>query len=194
MKTLFLMVIGYLLGSISTGVLLVRKLRPGLDLTKVGSGNIGATNVGRVLGAKWGIVTMVGDCVKGYLPVLLAVEWSMPPVTVAITALSAFLGHIYPLYLRLKGGKGVATALGVWLAISPSTALIAFIIWSGAVIISRSTAVGALSSAIALPIIVVSTISIGRGVYFLLALIISCMVFYTHRSNIRIIIEGKTTH
>lgn len=191
---MFLIAFGYLLGSIPTGVLLARRLNPNLDLTKVGSGNIGATNVGRALGAKWGVITMFGDCLKGYLPVLLAVKWSGYPVTIAVTALSAFLGHIYPVYLRLKGGKGVATALGVWLAISPASALIVLIIWGGAAIISRSTAVGALSSAIGLPVVVLSTLSRGRGVYFLLALIMSVMVFYTHRTNIRNIIAGKTTH
>ena len=192
MKTLLLIIIGYLLGSIPTGVLLARWLRPDLDLQQVGSGNIGATNVSRALGARWGVVTMLGDCFKGLVPVLLAVWWSGAPKVVALTAFATFLGHIYPIYLRMRGGKGVATALGVWLGIFPAVAGLVLCIWVGVALTARSSAVGSLAAAIALPIIALGVLNEATGTFFILALAISIMLFYTHRENIRVLIRGQT--
>jgi len=192
MKAIFLIAAGYLIGAIPTGVLLARRLRPGLDLRRIGSGNIGATNVSRALGAKWGVVTMLGDSLKGLIPVLLAQRCSGASGVVALTALAAFLGHIYPIYLKMKGGKGVATSLGVWLGISPAVAVLALIIWAAASLIAHSTATGALSAAIALPILALGLITKSVWTYFLLAAVISATVFYTHRDNIRRLIRGET--
>ena len=191
MKTIFLMATGYLLGSIPTGVLLARRLRPDLDLRRIGSGNIGATNVSRALGAKWGVVTMLGDSLKGLVPVLLAQRWSGASEVVALTGLAAFLGHIYPVYLDMRGGKGVATSLGVWLGISSPLAGLALFIWASASLIARSTTIGALSAAIALPILALGIVTKSAGIYFMLAAVMSAMVFYTHRENIRSLISGE---
>ena len=105
MKSLIGIIFGYLIGSIPTGVLIVGRIKPEVDLRSIGSGNIGATNVSRVLGVKWGVVTMIGDCLKGLLPVLFARWAGLSPTVVMLTGIAAFLGHIYPIYLKLKGGK-----------------------------------------------------------------------------------------
>ena len=192
MKFLFAVALGYLLGSIPTGVLLTRKLKPGLDLRSIGSGNIGATNVSRALGMKWAVLTMLGDCAKGLIPVLFARWIGVSPMGVAITGIAAFLGHVYPIYLQLRGGKGVATALGVLIGIAPATAGLALLIWAAASMIARTTTVGALSASLAIPILVIGTAPPGplRGPAIFTSLILCPMVFYTHRENIRKLIRG----
>src|SRR3972149_4049043 len=122
-----LIIFGFLFGSIPTGVILAR-WKAGIDLRQAGSGNIGATNVARVLGKGMGALTMVGDIVKGTIPVVLARQFTNDAsIVVALTALAAFLGHLYSPFLKFKGGKGVAVALGAFLAISPLVALIVFL-------------------------------------------------------------------
>jgi glycerol-3-phosphate acyltransferase PlsY len=141
--------IAYLLGSIPFGVVLARAR--GVDLRTVGSGNIGATNAARALGKKLGAVVLLCDALKGLLPVLLArhltaghphADW-----LVAGTALAAFLGHLFPVYQRFRGGKGVATALGVFLAVAPFAALGAVLVYAAAYALWRISAVGSLAAA-----------------------------------------------
>ncbi len=193
MKTLFVVVVGYLLGSIPTGVLIVRRLRPEIDLRSIGSGNIGATNVSRALGARWGAVTMLGDCAKGLVPVLFARWIGASATAAAMAGIAAFLGHIYPIYLDMKGGKGASTALGVFLGLAPLAALLLLFIWVCAALIAQTTAVGALSAALALPILVIGTAPAGpfRGPAITTAILIAPFVFYTHRENIRRILRGE---
>ena len=112
------MLIGaYLLGSIPTGLLLGKAW--GIDVRNEGSGNIGATNLYRTVGRKVGIMTLIGDCLKGLIPVLLVKYFALPAEYAAWVGLAAFCGHVFSVFLRFKGGKGVATALGVFLALSP---------------------------------------------------------------------------
>ena len=115
MSSYILIVFAYLLGSVPVGVLLARM--KGADPRKVGSGNIGATNVMRAAGKVTGALTLVGDILKGLLPVVLAFVVGEPAIVVAAVGLAAFLGHLFPLFLKFKGGKGVATALGVYLGL-----------------------------------------------------------------------------
>src|SRR5512142_1162952 len=118
-----LIIAAYLLGSIPTGLLLGKAL--GVDIRAAGSGNIGATNVYRTLGRKVGVLTLVGDCLKGVIPVVVAKALGLPVLWVGIVGLAAFLGHVYTVFLGFKGGKGVATALGVFLAAAPLAVLAA---------------------------------------------------------------------
>src|ERR1039457_3568486 len=104
---IILAITAYLLGSIPTGLLLARSF--GVDIRTAGSGNIGATNVYRTLGKKVGILTLIGDCIKGLVPVLAAKYLGMSSEWIALVGLSAFLGHVYTVFLGFKGGKGVAT-------------------------------------------------------------------------------------
>jgi len=118
-----LLLLAYLIGAIPCGVVLTR-LCGKEDVRNSGSGNIGATNVYRVAGRKLGIATLIGDAFKGVIPVLLAqVLLQLPPEQVAGIAGATFLGHLYPIYLRFKGGKGVATAMGIFLVLSPLSIL-----------------------------------------------------------------------
>src|SRR3954471_2258502 len=110
-----LIVFAYLLGSVPTGYIL--GYFSGIDVRKAGSGNVGATNVARVAGKKVGILTLIGDAAKGFLPVLLARRLGFDPTVLGLAALAAFLGHLYPVFLNFRGGKGVATALGALVAL-----------------------------------------------------------------------------
>jgi glycerol-3-phosphate acyltransferase PlsY len=172
--------------------LIVRALKPEINLMNFGSGVTGATNVMRAVGAKWGVVTMLLDCLKGLAPVLLArwVDASAPVIVAA--GIAAFSGHVYSVFLGFKGGKGVATALGVFLGVAPAAALLALLIWAGTAYIARSTAIGALSAATSIPILMIGTGPHGnmRGAAVFMAFALAAFVFFTHRTNIRGIIRG----
>jgi glycerol-3-phosphate acyltransferase PlsY len=125
------LVAAYLIGSIPTGVVLTRLSGAG-DVRKSGSGNIGATNVYRVAGRRLGILTLVGDVLKGLVPLAyLSAVQHLPEPRLALAAAALFLGHLYPIYLGFKGGKGVATALGVLLVLSPLAIVPALLIFAG---------------------------------------------------------------
>jgi len=183
----------YLLGSIPTGPIIVRRLRPGVDLRAVGSGNIGATNVGRVLGKRWGVFTMLCDCLKGLAAVLFARWIGVSAAVAAIAGTAAFLGHIYPVFLKFRGGKGVATAFGALLGLAPLLALVAFFLWAGVAAIARNIGVGSLSAALALPVLAVGLAPEGdyRVPVMAIGVVMSVFVFYTHTDNIRGIIRGE---
>ena len=118
-------VVSYLLGSVPTGLLLGKAL--GVDIRTSGSGNIGATNVYRTLGRTVGIMTLLGDCLKGLIPVLAASWLGFPDIWIAAAGAAAFFGHVFSVFLGFKGGKGVATALGVFIGSSPLSVLFAFV-------------------------------------------------------------------
>src|SRR4051812_37053636 len=118
MAPALLIIFAYLLGSVPTGYIL--GYLSGVDVRKAGSGNVGATNVARVAGKKLGLLTLIGDAAKGVLPVLLARRLDLDATVLGLVALAAFLGHLYPIFLKFRGGKGVATALGALLALAPA--------------------------------------------------------------------------
>lgn len=141
----------YLFGSIPFGLLLTRALA-GVDVREVGSGNIGATNVGRAAGPAAGIATLVLDAAKGALPVLAAAMFLEPvgpgaDAWPAVAGVAAFLGHLFPPWLRFRGGKGVATAFGVTLALSPWVALAALLAFAAVLAVVRIVSVGSLAGA-----------------------------------------------
>lgn len=186
---LSLLVFAYLLGSVPTGILVSRGLGK-IDITKVGSGNIGATNVARVLGKGMGALTLLGDVAKGWLPVFLGQKLlGQEAAWIAGVALATFIGHLYPVFLKFKGGKGVAVGLGVFLAISPLAGLIVFLIWAGVVVGTRIVSVGSLTAALALPVVV----GLVRGSlpYLSLAILVCILIFYRHRENIRRLLAGS---
>jgi glycerol-3-phosphate acyltransferase PlsY len=176
-----LVIAAYLLGSIPTGLLLARAF--GVDIRTAGSGNIGATNVYRTLGKKVGIMTLVGDCLKGMLPVLAAQHlFGFPVEWIALTGLAAFLGHVYTVFLRFKGGKGVATALGVFLAISPLSVLAAMAIFAVVLWKWRYVSLASITAAAAIPLII--TLVDRRPVIVLMSIVIGVIVIAKHRDNI----------
>lgn len=137
-------IVGYLAGSIPTGVLIGRRV--GRDPRAAGSGNIGASNVTRTLGRNWGALTLVIDALKGLAPTLIAAHLAGLDLALA-TGFAAVVGHCYPIWLRLRGGKGVATAFGVIAALMPMVALIAAIVWGTVVFFTRIPAVASLVAA-----------------------------------------------
>jgi acyl phosphate:glycerol-3-phosphate acyltransferase len=189
MITLLTIIAAYLIGAIPTGVVLTR-MTGAADVRTAGSGNIGATNVYRVAGKKLGILTLVGDTLKGALPVLAAQNWlQLDPTGVALVAVAAFLGHCYPVYLGFKGGKGVATALGVFLVLSPPSVLItvglfALLLWKW-----RYVSLASICAAAVFPLLVL--LFERESHLFAASLVIGGVVIYRHRANIDRLIRGK---
>lgn len=180
-------VAAYLLGSIPTGIIMSR-LFGGTDPRKVGSGNIGATNVGRSAGRLAGILTLVGDALKGGLPAYLAAQYELGPLVVSLVGGAAFAGHLFPVFLGFKGGKGVATALGVMVAIAPFAALLSACVFVALVAIKRYVSLGSIVAAAFLPVFL-SLIPDGKA-YVPLAVFISALVVIKHKDNIKRLING----
>lgn len=183
----------FLLASIPFGRIIARKVAD-IDITARGSGNIGATNVSRELGLKWGLITLALDTLKGFLPVFLASRYLWHPDIMSSWGLSAIgtaslLGHQFSLFQGFKGGKGVATALGVYLAIAPVPCLIALLLFVAVVFRLKYVSLGSIVSAFSVPVLVSLfgkplPISIG-------ALVIASLIFVRHRDNITRLAHGQ---
>ena len=183
-----LIIFGYLAGSIPTGLLLSKAFSD-VDPRTQGSRNIGATNVLRTAGKTLGVLTLAGDCLKGLIPVLLALWLMQSDVWVGIVALSAFVGHLFPVFLRFKGGKGVATALGVYLGIAPLAVLIDAGIFFGVVWKWRFVSLGSLTAAGVMPLLI--AILTQSKPLVIASLIIAGLVWYRHGQNIRRLLAGS---
>ncbi len=181
-----LLIFTYFLAAVPFGLLLGR-IFADVDVRQLGSGNIGATNVNRVLGRKLGAATLLCDVLKALLPTLLARLFLEDPFEVALVGLTAVIGHCFPIYLGFKGGKGVATAFGAFLVISPVSAVIAIIVWIVAFRISKVSAMGALTAAGVIPILVYFE---STGKVALISLIISLIVIFRHKENIERLRSG----
>lgn len=185
-EALLLIAAAYLLGAIPFGLLLTLWLT-GKDPREFGSGNIGATNASRTGGKKVGLLTLIADIAKGAIPVAVATrfgdEW-----LIAATAIAAFIGHIYPVYLRFKGGKGVATMFGVLIPWEPVAGVIAFAVWLAALGVTRYVAVASILAGMTLPL---AAWLLGAS----LPAVLACMLFCTlmtvrHRSNVERLLAG----
>jgi glycerol-3-phosphate acyltransferase PlsY len=185
-------VVGYLLGSIPFGVVMARAR--GIDLRTVGSGNIGATNAARALGKKLGAVVLLLDALKGFAPVLAArLVLARAPhadCLVATTALLAFVGHLFPVYLKFRGGKGVATALGVFLALSPLAALGAFVVYAVVYAVTRISSLGSLLAAVAF-VPLLYFLAAGNRVFTALAALMVVGIVASHRDNLRRLVRRE---
>jgi len=207
MTFVFLIVFSYLLGAVPFGLLIARY--HGKDLRKIGSGNIGATNTGRVLGKKWGITCMVLDSLKGLIPMLIAGALIGGEPAAAqfwlwlAVGCAAIFGHVYPVYLKFKGGKGVATSLGMVLGLFPYytvAGLIAFVIWGLAVLTWRFVSLASILSAAAFPVIFFISILVAESWKFsnlwplmIVALVMPILVVVRHAENIKRLLEGSET-
>lgn len=181
-----LLATAYLLGSIPTGLLLGKAY--GIDVRNEGSGNIGATNLYRTVGRKVGIITLIGDCLKGLIPVLVVKFSNMPVEFAAWVGLAAFCGHVFSVFLKFKGGKGVATALGVFLALAPAAVGIAVGVFVVLMIVWRYVSLGSIMAAVTMPIVV--HLLHGGRVMVLVTLIIALIVVIKHHTNIRRLLDG----
>ena len=174
-------VLGYLLGAIPFGIVVSKAI--GLpDPRTVGSKNVGFTNVLSVSGKKAGILTLLGDMGKGWLLGWVAMQWLTVESFIMIVAFAPILGHLFSPFLGFKGGKGVATAMGVVLGISPSIGLLMLLIWLGAVAIWRYSSGGALAAFGCLP--VVAIVNEQRQEFFVFSLLVSILIWFKHKDNI----------
>lgn len=181
-EEIIIVVFAYLIGSIPTGLLLVKAFS-GVDIRETGSGNIGATNVYRTLGRKVGLLTLIGDCLKGVIPVVAAISLGLPDFWIAVVGLAAFLGHVYTVFLRFKGGKGVATALGVFLAASPLSVPVALVVFSLILYKWRYVSLASISAAACMPLLV--TLIGKKPETVAMTIVIAVIVIYKHKENIK---------
>jgi len=178
----------YLMGSIASAVVVARLM--GLpDPRTQGSGNPGATNVLRLGGKKAAALTLLGDVLKGVIPVLAARLAGLPETGVALVALAAFLGHLYPVFFGFKGGKGVATAFGVLVAGAPLLGLAILVTWLAVAFASRISSLSALTAAALAPLYA-HWLGLAT-VWTVVAGVIAVLVFWRHRSNIRNLLSGR---
>jgi len=198
LAVLFCCLAAYLLGSIPTGLVLAR-LFDGRDIRSAGSGNIGATNVARVLGKRLGMLTLVGDTLKGWLPVMLGARLldgrlSADALTlgVCLIALSAFAGHLFSAYLRFAGGKGVATALGIFLYLEPIALGLAAALFITVVAVWRYVSLASLAAAAALPVLLLllSLVQPVAAPVIVLSSVIGILICIRHRANIQRLLQG----
>lgn len=185
-KNVLLLIIAFILGSIPFGIIIAKA--KGVDLKKVGSGNIGATNVLRSLG-KWpAALTLLGDILKGTLAVALGRYIGAGSVYEGLIGISAILGHNFSLFLGFKGGKGVATSLGVLIIYTPQVALITLIIWFIVAVVTKYSSLGALVSFGLLPL---NIFLFDDKQKLFIAIIITAIIFIRHSDNIKRLINGS---
>ena len=179
------LVVGYLFGSIPSGYLLARAAGLG-DVRKIGSGNIGATNVLRTGNKGLAALTLILDALKGTLPVLLASHYlGLYPALLA--GLGAFLGHLFPVWLGFKGGKGVATYLGVLIGLAWEGAIVFAVAWLLVAFVTRFSSLAALVAAVAVPVVL---FWLGREEIAELFAVMSAIIFIKHRANISRLMSG----
>jgi len=185
----YLLVIGaYLLGSLSSAIIVARSM--GLpDPRTQGSGNPGATNMLRIGGRKAAAITLLGDAFKGLIPMLAAHALDVPPLFLALTGLAAFLGHLYPLFFGFQGGKGVATALGVQFGLHWAIGLSVAVIWFIVARLVNISSLAALVSMSLAPLVV--WLIWPEPDLVIMQVIITALLIWRHRSNIRNLMEGK---
>lgn len=186
--TVLLLLAAYLIGSIPFAIV-SSKLFGLADPRHYGSGNPGATNVLRSGHKGAAALTLLGDCLKGWLVVFAAQQLDFDPLAAAAAGLAAFLGHVFSIFLRGKGGKGVATALGVLLGINPWLALLVLATWLGVAAITRYSSLAALSAAAMAPL--AGGLLLGDMRIVVLLAIMTAVLFWRHADNIRRLISGQ---
>ncbi|MDP2497736.1 MAG: glycerol-3-phosphate 1-O-acyltransferase PlsY [Candidatus Palauibacterales bacterium] len=183
MRELSFLIAAYLIGSIPSSFLAGRAV--GVDVSARGSGNLGATNVLRVVGPWWASAVLLVDALKGFLPVWFFPLWdgsAMPGLAVAYGA-ATVAGHVWSVFLRFRGGKGVATGGGALLGVAPLTALVTVLVWVGLVLITRTASVASLVAATSAPLVAAWFDASWSAVGF--AALMAALVWWTHRDNIR---------
>lgn len=186
MKLFFLILFGFIIGSIPFGVIIAKAY--GVNLKEVGSGNIGATNVLRTMGKGPAILTLVGDVMKGTLAVM-AGKYLMNNITMeGIVGISAILGHNFSVFLGFRGGKGVATSIGVLLFYSPKVAIITVVLWLAVIVITRYSSMGAIVSFGVLPFSVYLFDYTKEKL--LISVMITILLIFKHADNIKRLMKG----
>lgn len=199
---IFIALVAYLIGSISFSIIFSKKIA-GFDVRKKGSGNAGTTNVLRSVGVKAAVLTLICDLLKGSVAIwvaallgkMLGANVTEATVLVQIAGLAVIIGHTFPVFFDFKGGKGVATALGVVLAINFKIGLVCLLVGVVVIALTRMVSAGSISAAIIYPILTIvlanNTSSITEGNYLMFSLLVACFLVFNHRSNIKRIASGK---
>jgi len=188
MLSVVALVAAFVVGSIPTGVLVARA--KGVDLRKVGSGNIGATNVGRALGRKWATFVLIVDAGKGALPVLLIGRWLPDPWLAPLAGLAAVLGQVFSVFLRGRGGKGVATSLGAGMALAPLPALACLGIFVLLYAVFRVVSIGSLAAMTCFPLFLL-LFHLGTAPRLVFALVVAVLVALRHKDNLVRLLRGQ---
>ncbi len=197
MQEILLIVIAYLIGSIPTAVL-VSRVFFGIDIRNYGSGNAGATNTFRVLGTKWGAFVMTVDILKGVLasflylllPYYLTNEWDRTNFMIGL-GLAAVVGHIFPVWAKFKGGKGVATLLGMVVAIQPLVALCVLGVFLMVLYLTRFVSLSSILASVAFPLFILVIFNEPEPLYRVFAIAVALMVILTHQKNISRLMQGN---
>jgi len=186
-KNIILLIAAFVLGSIPFGIITAKV--KGIDLKKVGSGNIGATNVLRSLG-KWpAVITLLGDILKGTLAVAIGKYSGVEPLFEGLIGIAAISGHSFSIFLGFKGGKGVATSLGVLVMYTPHVALITLVVWIGVVLFTKYSSLGAIVSFALLPLNIM-LFDFQDKTKFFISILISLFIIIRHKDNIRRLMKG----
>lgn len=187
LRLIVVSIAAYLCGSIPTGVLLTRRL--GIDIRNTGSGNVGATNVARTAGKKVGLLTLLGDALKGLIPVVLVRMLGLGEFTVACAAVAALLGHIFSPFLQFSGGKGVATGLGVFLGMAPQAIFIALVAFIVTIAVSRIVSLASIVATALLPLLLMWFAY--PASYIWAGMMMSALVIIRHKENIIRLLRGQ---
>lgn len=195
MSPFLLTIFSYLLGSIPFGLLVARKVK-GIDIRNHGSHSMGATNVFRVVGKGWGILVLFLDSLKGYLAVKIPELWmgnSVPFYVLILCGLAAVLGHTFPVWLGFRGGKGIATSLGVFLALAFLPTIITFALWAVVFAVTRIISLSSLAATVFFPFAILIGFRgrPGFGWLLLISPLVALFIFYTHRANIERLRRGE---
>ena len=193
-QTLIMLVVAYFFGSIPSGFLIIKAVT-GKDIRKYGSGNIGMANAYRVGGAIPAILVLLGDALKGAIPVLIARSvLGLPDISVVLVGLAAILGHDFPIFLRGHGGKGIATSLGVITALSPPVGLVAIIVWWIVILTTGYASLASLimlfSAAIAMTVYDTIFLDPGHPLYIVFLFALFAVAVWQHRTNIERLMNG----
>ncbi|HYO22129.1 MAG TPA: glycerol-3-phosphate 1-O-acyltransferase PlsY [Flavisolibacter sp.] len=197
MNEVFLIIVAYLIGSIPTAVW-ISKYFFGIDIRDYGSGNAGATNTYRVLGAKWGTIVMIVDMLKALIAVKLAFflpyedrgEFYLINMQLGL-GLAAVLGHIFPVWAEFRGGKGVATLFGMVLAIQPNVAICCVGVFALVLYLTRWVSLSSILASIALPVLILFIYNEPEPLYRIFAITVALLVLLTHQKNISRILKGN---
>ncbi|MBI4397263.1 MAG: glycerol-3-phosphate 1-O-acyltransferase PlsY [Elusimicrobia bacterium] len=187
-QLMFWTIAAYLVGALPTAYIIAKWVK-GVDIRRVGSGNPGATNVFRSIGKGPGLLTLFIDMLKGWLPVWLCMQYTAGSVAPLVVGLAAVAGHTWSPFLRFKGGKGVATSGGVFLALLPLATLISLGAFAAAFAVSKHVSVGSLAGAVTLPI--AAFVSDGLSLHVALAVVLGLLILVRHIPNIRRLFKGQ---
>jgi len=192
-KLLIFIIIAYFMGSLPTGVIIGKRFK-GIDIREYGSKNTGATNAYRVLGKKFGILVLLADALKGWLPVFVASIFNVSGWQLILIGVMTILGHTLSIFLKFKGGKGVATSLGVFLFLVPNIVLILIAVFGLIAYTTKYVSLASVSAAGLFPILVLFMPikqELGKWNMFAFALIIGLFVIFKHKSNIERLLKGN---